>query len=421
MRKPLGTLIVLFFVISLCASGVQAARSAEEIDSLGKSLTPLGGEKAGNADGTIPAWEGGITAPPAGYTPGAHHPDPYADDPVLFKITKANMEEYADKISEGHKTMFKASDAFYMNVYPTRRSASHPQRIYDATKKYAATAELTEGGNGIKGTVIGAPFPIPQNGLEVIWNHIVRYRGEFVDRTFAYAPVTRGGSYTLGIEHSMIRWKYSLPGMTEEKLDNVILMFRQDLLAPPRSAGRILLVHDTLDQEKEARKAWTYNPGQRRVRRAPQVAFDCPGMGSDGLRTTDDYDMFNGSPQRYDWKLVGKKEMIVPYNAYKLHSDQLKYADIIRPLHLNPEHLRYELHRVWVVEANLKEGTRHIYKKRVFYFDEDSWNIVVKDQYDNRDKLWRFSEGHLINYYDVPTPWYTCEGLSSIKKLKKRV
>jgi len=168
-----------------------------------------------------------------------------------------------------------------------------------------------------------------------------------------------------------------------------------------------LIVHDTLNQKKETRKAWTYNPGQRRVRRAPQVAFDTPGTGSDGLRTMDDYEMYNGSPERYDWKLLGKKEMYVAYNSYKLHSDKLKYKDIIQPLHYNPKYLRYELHRVWVVEANLKKGTRHVYKKRVFYLDEDSWAVIATDKYDNRDQLWRFSESFVINFYDVPCSWST--------------
>ncbi|MBW1646404.1 MAG: DUF1329 domain-containing protein [Deltaproteobacteria bacterium] len=408
MRKTMGIAIIMLFTIMLCASSVQAKVSAEEAARLGKDLTPMGGEMAGNADGTIPPWTGGITQPPANYKPGDHHPDPFADDKVLFKITKANMAKYADKLTEGHKALLAADENYYLNVYPTRRSASAPQRIYDATKKNALTATLTPDGNGINAAV-GIPFPIPKNGLEAIWNHLVHYRGNYVERNFVFAPVTRGGSYNLGRENTKVRWQYSLPGMTIEKMNNVILYFKQYLTAPPRVAGRLLIVHDTLDQSREPRRAWTYNPGQRRVRRAPQVAFDTPGTGSDGLRTIDDYEMYNGSPERYTWKLVGKKEMYIPYNCYKLHSGKLKYKDIIRPQHYNPELLRYELHRVWVVEANLKKGTRHIYKKRVFYLDEDSWGVVATDKYDNHDKLWRFAEAFIINYYDVPCTWSTSE------------
>ena len=197
--------------------------------------------------------------------------------------------------------------------------------------------------------------------------------------------------------------------MTEEALDNLLALFKQKVVSPARLAGSILLVRETLDQVKEKRQAWLYNPGQRRVRRAPNVAYDNPGTASDAMRTTDQLDMFNGAVDRYDWTLAGKKEIYVPYNSYKLHSDSLKYEDILTPLHINPDHLRYELHRVWVVDAILKEGARHIYKRRTFYVDEDSWQILLVDQYDNRDQLWRVSEGHVINYYDVPTLWTTLE------------
>ena len=202
---------------------------------------------------------------------------------------------------------------------------------------------------------------------------------------------------------------YSQEGQTEESLNNRILYFKQEVVAPARLAGGILLVHETLDQVKEPRAAWLYNPGQRRVRRAPNVAYDNPGTAADGMRTSDQFDMFNGAPDRYDWKLVGKKEIYVPYNNYELHSDQLKHKDILTPLHINPEYLRYELHRVWVVDATLKEGTSHIYKRRTLYVDEDSWQILLVDQYDKRDQLWRVSEGFVINYYDVPMLWTTLE------------
>jgi hypothetical protein len=204
-------------------------------------------------------------------------------------------------------------------------------------------------------------------------------------------------------------FRYNREGMTEKDLNNIIAMFKQEIFAPARLAGRILLVHETLDQNKENRSAWLYNPGQRRVRRAPNVAFDNPKEGGDGLTTSDTVDMYNGSPERYNWKLVGKQELYVPYNSYKLHSGALKYTDILKPLHLNPDPLRYELHRVWVVEGTLKEGTSHIYKKRTFYVDEDSWQILAMDQYDSRGQLWRVSEAHCINYYEVPTFWSTVE------------
>ena len=145
------------------------------------------------------------------------------------------------------------------------------------------------------------------------------------------------------------------------------------------------------------------------MRRAPNVAFDNPRTASDGQATADQLDMFNGSPERYDWTLVGRKEMLVPYNDYKIHSNSLKYTDVLKPLHVDQSLVRYELHRVWVVDANLKEGTRHIYKRRTFYIDEDSWQVPVVDCYDTRDQIWRVQEGLVINYYDAPSLWTTLE------------
>lgn len=394
----------------LASSSVLAEISAGEAERLGGELTPLGAERAGNEAGTIPAWDGGITEAPAGFESGGHHPDPFADDEIQFTITRDNMSEYADKLTAGHKAMLEMyGDTFKMNVYPTRRSAANPQRIYDATKEVAQTAALTEAGNGVTGAVIGIPFPVPSNGVEAIWNHILRFRGTAAARIIGQAPVTRSGDYTMVTLEDEYYSPYHLPGATVEGLDNVIIKFLQRITEPARLVGQIVLVHETLNQAKEHRKAWIYNPGQRRVRRAPNVAFDNPGTAADGLRTSDQFDMFNGSPERYNWELIGKKEMYVPYNSYQLHSGDLSYQELLQPLHLNPEYPRYELHRVWVVDATLKEGTRHLYKRRTLYIDEDSWQVVHVDHYDNRDELWRVSEGHGINYYDVPTYWTTLE------------
>ena len=396
-------------LLAVASSVVSAALAPDQIARLGGELTPLGGERAGNPAGTIPRWTGGIVTPPQSYRPGDHHPDPFADDAALFTITSTNMAEHQSELSAGHQALLRAYPSFRMNVYPTRRSASFPQRIYDATREVAATAELVDDGNGVAGTAVGIPFPIPKNGLEAMWNHLLRYCGETIRRTIGQAAPTRGGAYTMVKFVDETHLLYSHQGMTEEGLDNKILLFKQKVLAPARLAGGILLVHEPLNQVKEHRRAWLYNPGQRRVRRAPNVAYDNPGTASDGLRTNDQFDMFNGAVDRYDWQLLGKREMYVPYNAYKLHSRQLEFDDILTPLHINPQHLRYELHRVWVVDAELKDGARHIYKRRAFYIDEDSWQIVVVDAYDNRDQLWRVSEGHVINYYDKPVLWTTLE------------
>jgi len=406
--------MVILACAALLAAGtmatVWAELSPEDIAKLGTTLTPLGAEKAGNADGTIPAWEGGITKPPAGYTPGEHYVDPFAADKPLFTITAATMDQYADKLTPGQKAVFKTyPDSYKMVVYPTRRSASFPQRIYDKTKEIAATARLTEGGNGVTGAINGIPFPIPENGHQAIWNHLLRYRGDSAERTVGQAAPTRSGSYTLVQFRDEFYMQYSMAGKTEADLNNRILFFKQEVMAPARLAGGILLVAETMDQVKEHRNAWVYNPGQRRVRRAPNVAYDNPGTAADSMRTSDQLDMLNGAPDRYDWKLVGKKEIYIPYNAYKLQDPSVKIKDILTPLHVNQDLVRYELHRVWVVDATLKAGSRHLYKRRTFYLDEDSWQLAAVDIYDNRDQLWRVSEAHIMNYYDVPCIWTSLE------------
>ena len=397
------------------AAGIATAGvTAEQAARLGTELTPMGAEKGANAAGTIPAWNGGIKsaadAGAAGFKPGGHHPDPYANDKPLHKVDAANMSKYAANLTAGHKALLSAyKSSYFINVYPSHRSAAFPQRIYDAVKGNATTAKLTGTGTGVTGAIGGPPFPIPQSGIEVIWNHILRYRADVAERYIGQTAVSRSGSYNLVKFHDETMVTYALPGATEAALDNVIVLFIQETIAPARLAGEILLVHETLDQSKEQRRAWLYNPGQRRVRRAPNVAFDNPGTGSDGLRTSDQFDLYNGSPQRYDWKLVGKQEIFVPYNAYRLHSNKVNNDDIIKPLHVNQDLARYELHRVWVVDATLKSGQRHLYKRRTFYVDEDSWQILAVDCYDDRDQLWRVQEGHSIEYYDVPTFWTTLE------------
>jgi hypothetical protein len=391
-----------------------AAVSATDAAKLGNELTPLGAEKAANADGSIPAWTGGLTsAAQAGFPnfrPGQHRPDPFANDKPLYTVTAANMGQYANKLTEGHKKLFQTyRNTFKMNVYPTRRSAAAPQRIYDATKRIATTAQLAAGGNGVTAAGEGIPFPIPSAGVEVFWNHVLRYRGDVIVRQIGQFPVTASGAYTMVKFRDETMVAYSLPGAKSENLNNTIAYFIQETIAPARLAGEVLLVQETLDQSVENRRAWVYNPGQRRVRRAPNVAFDNPGTNSDNLRTSDQFDMYNGSPERYDWKLIGKREILVPYNAYKLHSNTLKYDDILKKNHLNPDHARYELHRVWVVDSTLKKGVSHLYSRRTLYVDEDSWTIVAVDCYDSRGQLYRVQEGHVMEYYDVPALWTAVE------------
>ncbi len=395
---------------SAAAEGV-IARTPENIARLGEDLTPMGSVRAGNGD-EIPAWTGGLSEEdwPAGYQPGDRHPDPFADDQPQFVIDGENFREYEDRLSAGQIATFERyPETYFMRVYQTRRTASFKERVYEATIENAATAELVANGEGVENASEGFPFPLPQNSYELMWNHKLKYKGIGGTRYNNQVAPTTGGNYQLVKLREELLGLYYKEGATIEEINNILLYFFQEVESPARLAGNILLVHETLNQIEQPRQAWIYNPGQRRVRRAPNVAYDNPGTASDGLRTNDMTDMFNGAMDRYNWEVVGKKEMYVPYNSYGAHSGDVEIDDLVMSGHLNPDYMRYELHRVWVIEANLKEGTRHIHPRRTFYLDEDSYQILLTDHYDQRGQLWRASEAHSINYYEVPTFWSTIE------------
>ena len=401
--------------LSLLASSVMAAVSAEEAAKLGTTLTPIGAEKAGNADGSIPEWTGGLPTNAGAVDAKGFLADPFASEQPKFTITAQNVDQYKDKLTPGQQAMFKRyPETFKMPVYPTHRTATVPANVLEATKKNATSTKLVEGGNGLENFDQANPFPIPQNGLEAIWNHITRYRGGSVQRLVTQATPQQNGSYSLVYFQDEFTFRANLTDFKPGQESNVLFYFKQQVTAPSRLAGNVLLVHETLNQVKEPRLAWLYNAGQRRVRRAPQVSYDGPGTASDGLRTSDNFDMYNGAPDRYEWKLNGKKEIYIPYNSYKLDSPTLKYADIVKTGHINQDLTRYELHRVWHVTATLKAGERHIYAKRDFYLDEDTWQAAAIDHYDGRGTLWRVAEAHSQYYYNKQVPWYTLESLNDL-------
>ncbi|WP_430446610.1 MAG: DUF1329 domain-containing protein [Pseudomonas piscis] len=401
--------------LSLLATGVMAAVSADEAAKLGSSLTPMGAEMAGNAAGTIPAWK--PLATNAGSVDGKGFlSNPYGNEQPQFTITAQNVEQYRDKLAPGQYAMFKRyPDSYKMPVYATHRGATVPADVFAAIKRNATKTNLVSGGNGLENFETAIPFPIPKSGVEVIWNHITRYRGGSVTRLVTQATPQANGSYSLVYFQDQFVFRDKMKDYDPKNPGNILFYFKQKVTAPARLAGGVLLVHETLDQVKEPRSAWVYNAGQRRVRRAPQVSYDGPGTAADGLRTSDNLDMYNGAPDRYDWKLEGKKEMYIASNSYKIDSPTLKYADIIKAGHINQDLARYELRRVWHVVATLKEGQRHIYAKRDFYIDEDTWQAAVIDHYDGRGQLWRVAEAHSEDYYDKQVPWYALETLYDLQ------
>ncbi|KPA15511.1 secreted protein containing DUF1329 [Candidatus Magnetomorum sp. HK-1] len=430
MLKHYQTIIILLLFM-FCITNISNAKissdEAKKLGITGTPLTPVGAERAANKDGTIPQWNGGVIPSsetnlqkqfpnsykvPSTYKNGNHHSCPFKESGSLFTITSENYEKYKDKLTEGMMALIKKyPKTFKMNIYETHRTASLPEWVYQASMENSIKAELVEDGNGIKGARATSPFPVPQNGVEAIWNHITHYRGLSVKKFGAQAAPSQNGDYVIMKMIETMLIPYSDPKYTTEQITkkNVLGYFLQMLTAPARLTGTALLIYDYMNQKKTPRNAWIYKTGERRVRRAPNAAYDYPGTASDGLRTTDDWDFYNGAPDRYNWKLIGKQEKYIPYNCYKIHSKDLKYKDILKPGHVNQDHVRYELHRVWIVEASLKDKSSHIYKMRRFYIDEDSWAAVAAEMYNDQNQLWRVLLAHLINYYEMPLMWSTLD------------
>ncbi len=393
----------LAIALVVCAPmAAQAGVPDVQANRLGNDLTPIGAEKAGEGD--IPAWTGGLQTVPSNvtYKPGDHLPDPFASDPIKYTINASNAAQYDAVLTDGYKAMMKTYPDYKMNVYQTRRSCAYPEIVYAATKNNAKVGVLNGGGSGVGGAVMGFPFPIPNNANEIMWNHELRYRSFKAVRQFAAAPVTRGGDYTMNIvqDEAIINWSDPSKKSAED-LNNISLYYIANTIAPAREAGNVVLVLDALNSTiNGGRQAWQYSPGTRRVRRAPNISYDNPGTNSDGLSTSDAFDGFNGALDRYDWTVIDKAPKIVAANDYK--AEGTPYKDFIKPLHLNQDKIRYELHRTWNFEAILKPTTRHVYARRVYHNDEDAWQINSAELYDGRGQLWRIQEMQQIQRYNVP-------------------
>lgn len=382
-----------------------AAVSPEEAAKLGKELTPRGAEAAANSDGTIPAWSDEPLAIPAEFTTGdSRRVNPWPDEKPYLVVTKANMAEHSEKLSDGTRAMLERhGDAgFQLNIYPTHRSMTAPDWVNENTAYNAANTTLEEDGLRVANYKPGTPFPVPQTGVELLWNHIFRWQAPHFEQQYDTVYVDKNGRQVLA-STAIINSEPALYNPEKKyAVENATSMVRLDYSAPARRAGEKLLIIDPSDfSSGGGRKSWQYLKGQRRVRQAPTVAFDTPNPGTAGIATFDDAFMINGSPERFDWKLVGKREMYIPYNNY----DMVFYSqteDILGEKFVNPELVRWELHRVWIVEATLKDGERHIYQKRKFYFDEDSWMAASSEAYDVSGELWRVGFSYPVALYDIP-------------------
>ncbi|AMN82715.1 DUF1329 domain-containing protein [Pseudomonas azotoformans] len=384
--NPIYTLLLGSLLLPL-SSQIWAV-SDSEAQQLKSSLTPLGGERAGNSDGSIPAWSQGFTQVPAGVKPGPRIPDYFASDKVLYSVTSQNLSQYADKLSDGQKALFAKYPNYRIDVYPTRRTAAAPQWVYDNTLKNATSAHLTNQNNTLEGASGGIPFPIPKSGAEVVWNHQLSWRGEAWKNDFNVYIITANGQRILS---STIQSQREMPyyfQSVKSEYKGVYWMTKLVNLGPPLRAGEALLGREPLDYANGGPQSWVYLTGQRRVRKLPVSSYDTPTPTSSGVANFDEVSVFTGPLDRYDWTIVGRQEMLIPYNSNKILQPS-KDDEILSDRFLNPDHMRWELHRVWVVEGNLVAGKRHSMPKRRLYVDEDTWMAMLGDSWDANQKLWR--------------------------------
>ena len=418
------TVIMLLALFSLTGHALVTEKEAQRLDA---DLTPLGAEKSGNKDGSIPDWNGGITSPPHGYQPGDFLPDPFPSEKAITIITAENMMQYETVLSDAQRALLQKYPAsFRMQVFPSHRTHAAPEWLYQNTFKNATSTTLSDDGNGILNAFGGVPFPIPQNGLELIWNHLTRWRGIWIARDEAEAVVYPNGTHKLYTADLDIMFKYYKPRRDPNDVDNTLLFYKSFIKSPPSLAGGAFLLNEPIDHTVRPRQTWGYNAGQRRVRRLPHASYDSAALLSDSIRTVDDTDMFNGSPERFNWTIIGKRPLIVPYNCNRLGLPELEYDELLTPYHINQQHVRYEKHRVWVLEATIKPSERHIYARRVFYIDEDSWAILISESYDHQGNLWRVAMSHswaiapargvmpvVDVYHDLKTGRYNAKGMQN--------
>jgi hypothetical protein len=364
---------------------------------------------------------------PAGWKPGRM--DPYKDDKPLFAIDAGNVDKHKEHLTEGDTALIKAYKGYRMDVYPTRRSCSFPESVAERTRKNATTAKVAADGWRLEQAAGGGiPFPVPKSGVEVMWNYKLRYMGEGRVADISMLLPEKAGGYTELKQHSYELYPFnSSTAASPADVGNVDAKLLYEVLTPASRAGEMYLLHSFFDKPQDA---WIYFPGQRRVRRAPSFAYDNPIAGTDSLYFVDQINMFTGALDRYDFKLLGKREVYLPYNSYKLIDKTNKYKDLIGPDYVKRDAMRYELHRAWVVEANVKADKRHSFAKRVFYIDEDSWALLHVDMYDAKGALWRVQEGSLwaapeiqactnfeYQMYDLVAHRYVVDGYSAESEL----
>jgi hypothetical protein len=340
-----------------------------------------------------------ISSPVENYNPNSNeYVNPFIEDKIQFEINSSNYENYLTQLTDGQIKMFQSyPDTFVMNIYPSRRSCAVPQEVLDLSK--SGNANMIADGEGVDGIVGSIPFPNASEPLHHVWNHILRYRGVDIIGGAPYYVVNPDGSMTQGAGEAIAKNCWN-PFVKDNYCKGLQGMLMQKVTHPPRLADASLLVIESLNALDNPRKAWVYDPGTRRVRRAPNIAYDYLGSASQGLSTADSFDGFNGAKDRYNWSNVGTELKFMPYNVYDFYNADRK--EVLANFHVNQKYMRYELVKVNIVKAEVKSDKRHIYPHRVMYFDTDSHGMISEEIYDGKKEIMNYRELPLMNFYDEP-------------------
>ena len=396
---------LIFVLAALCADMTFAA-SQQEADRLGKDLTPIGAEKAGNKDGTIPAWSGKADEALPGWAWGkerAGFSKMTKEEKPLFTITPANVDQYASKMTPGQVALVKQVPNYRMDVYPSHRNCVVPSSVEERTKMNALEAKMNADGFSLDHAKAGGvPFPIPANGAEAMWNQKLRPTGvgfTFQNGGSVLSPRRGTNDYVFYDWELTQFYPWGAKGAKNvEDSGKVELYGYYKYSAPVALVGQALVYISYLDKIAESSY---YFPGQRRVRRLPAYAYDAPLIGFENEYMVDIQNMFWSTLDLFDYKLAGKKEIYIPHDAFKMYNFNTPHKDAYLKDEVNPDLGRYELHRVWVVEATVRAGMRHSAPKRTYYLDEDSWNILIAEDYDSSGKLWNVRQAWQIPVWEL--------------------
>jgi hypothetical protein len=392
-------LICITIIVVLVSSAAQAVTPLQA-EALRGPLTPVGAERAGNAAGTIPPWTGGMASEAGSAVVVA---DPFAREQPIFTIDRSNVMRYAASLPEGALALFQRFPDYTMRVFPTHRTASMPPEVYDAIARNAVRAHAAPSGiaYGVAGATGGIPFPIPSNGAEVVWNHLLSFWGAAREDHVSVYVAPGDGTIDLTAGYREITdFPYYAADATPATIGAYYFKTRRLQDAPPSRVGEGYIAWQPLDVAADRFIAWRYRPGEHRARKAPSLAYDTPDPDTSGYESLDDYYLFFGGQDRYDFRLVGKREMFIPYNNNRLALRPAREA--MSPAHANQDALRYELHRVWVVEGTLASGKHHVAPRRRLYIDEDTWLAVYSEAWDANGRLWKFGHATMMAIPAVP-------------------